>query len=202
MNKRILWSLAAATMLVAGSIWTASVVAGNSMGPGMMYNNSASTQTAPGGQYYGMGAGMMGNSSMGSGMMGNCGMGPGMMGGYGMSCGIMGGYGMGRHMMGGYGAFVRGLNAEQRNKIAGIRNEAMNKAWPIMGQLRNQYFQFAQLMKAENPDRAAINKVYARISDLQKQLLDLRLATRQQMMKVLTADQRKELLQGGNRRGW
>jgi len=202
MKKRNLWSLGAATALVAGSIWTASVVAGNSMGPGMMYNNSASTQTGPREQYYGMGPGMMGNSGMGSGMMGNCGMGPGMMGGYGMSRGIMGGYGMGRHMMGGYGAFVRGLNAEQRNKIAGIRNEAMNKAWPIMGQLRNQYFQFAQLMKAENPDRAAINKVYARISDLQKQLLDLRLATRQQMMKVLTADQRKELLQGGNRRGW
>lgn len=191
MNKRILWSLAAATLLLAGSIGAASVFAGNDgMGPGMMSG-------------YRMGPGMMDGYGMGSGMNGDCGMGPGMMGGNGMGHGMMGGFGMSRGMMGGYGGFAAlGLNSEQRDKIAGIRNDSINKAWPLMGQLRNQYFEFARLMSAENPDRTAINRAYARISDLHKQLLDLRLTARQEMMKVLTADQRKQLMQGVNRGGW
>lgn len=215
MNKRIFWSLVAATALVAGSVWATQAIAqSNGMGPGMMYGAAAATQGTPNTacpRYYGMGRGMMGGYDrygMGRGMMGGYGgygMGRGMMGGYGgygMGSGMMGGYGhfgMGRGMMGGYGAYALGLSAEQRSKIAGIWNGSINKAWPIMGQLREQYFQFARLMNVENPDRVAVNKAYARISDLRKQLLDIRLDARQQMMGVLTADQRKELQQGYNR---
>ena len=103
---------------------------------------------------------------------------------------------MGHGMMGGYGAYALGLSADQRGKIAGIWNSSTTKAWPIMGQLREQYFHFTRLMAETNPDRAAVNKIYARISELQRQLLDLRLDARQQMMEVLTPEQRKQLEQG------
>ncbi len=171
---------------------------GYGMGPGMMGGYGG----------YGMGPGMMGGYGgygMGPGMMGGYGgygMGPGMMGGYGgygMGSGMMGGYGgygMGYGMMGGYGAYALGLSADQRSKMAGIWNDSVNKAWPIMGQLREQNFRFAQLMSESNPDRAAVNKVYSRISELRKQLLDQRLDARQKVMEVLTAEQRKKLQQG------
>ena len=112
-----------------------------------------------------------------------------MMGGYG-------GYGMGPGMMGGYGAYALGLDADQRGKIAGIWNSTTNKAWPILGQLREQYFRFSQLMAETSPDKATVNKVYARIGELQRQLLDQRLDARKQMLEVLTPDQRKKLEQG------
>ena len=183
------------------------------MGPGMMggYGGYGMGPGMMGGYgHYGMGPGMMGGYGgygMGPGMMGgygHYGMGPGMMmggyGGYGMGPGMMmggyGHYGMGPGMMYGYGGRALGLSAEQRGKLAGIWNDAINKAWPIMGQLREQYFRFARLMGEENPDRAAVNKVYTRISDLRKQLLGMRLDARQQMMEVLSADQRKKLQQG------
>ena len=207
MNKRILWSLLAAAALVAGSVLATSAIAGSSgtgggmmggygMSPGMMYGAPAATQGNPGAagpQYYGMGRGMADSR------YGRYGMGPGMMGGYGgygMGSGMMGGYGMGPGMMGGYGAYALGLSAEQRSKMAGIWNDSLSKAWPVMGQLREQNFRFAQLMGESNPDRAAVNKVYSRISELRKQLLDLRLDARQETMKVLTAEQRKKLQQG------
>ena len=246
MNKRILWSLAAAIVLLGGTAVAATQGMSTRMmaarqGPGMMYGSAPATQAGPetvarpgylgmgrgmmnGYGGYGMGRGMMngyGHYRMGPGMMGGYGgygMGPGMMmggyGGYGMGPGMMmggyGGYGMGPGMMmGGYGGYgmgpgmmysfggdALGLSAEQRGKIAGIWNDAINKAWPIMGQLREQYFRFARLMGEENPDRAAVNKAYTRISDLRKQLLGMRLDARQQMMEVLSADQRKKLQQG------
>ena len=174
------------------------MMSGYGMGPGMMSSYGMGPGMMSG---YGMGPGMMGTCGMGAGMMSGYGMGHGMTGRYGMGHGMMSGFGMGYGMMGRYGgAYALGLTSEQRDNIAVIRNDSINKAWPIMGQLRSQYFEFARLMNVENPDRAAINKTYARISDLQKQLLDMRLTARQQMMKVLTADQRKLLMQGVHRR--
>ena len=199
MNKRILWSLVVATALVAGFILAATAVAGNNnMAPGMMGNYgmmsgaAAATESGPGTAaprpYDGNWGGMNG--------YGRYGMGRGMMGGYGMGSGMMGGYGMGSGMMGNYGARFLGLSSEQRRKIAGIWNGSISKAWPIMGQLREQYFQFGRLVGEEKPDRATINKLYTRISNLRGQLLNLRLDARQQMMGVLTADQRKKMQQG------
>ncbi len=188
MNKRIIWLLTAATLMFSGAAMAASQGMGPGMmggyGQGMMYGTAPAPQTGSSANagYYRMGPGMMGG-------YGRYGMGPGMMmGGYG-------GYGMGPGMMYGYGAYGLGLTTQQHGKIAGIWNESINKAWPIMGQLREQYFQFMQLMREETPDRTAINKIYARISDLRKQLLDVRLDARQQMMGILTADQRKKLEQ-------
>ena len=226
MNKRFLLPLIAAATLAAGSMFaTSAMAAGYGMGPGMMAGQGmmagapAATQTGPaasGPRYYGMGPGRMqgygrygmmngyGGRSMrgGYGGYGGYGMGLGMAGGYGgygMGLGMMGGYGgygMGPGMMGGYAGYALGLSAEQRGKIAGIWNDSVSKAWPIMGQLREQNFRFAQLMNESTPDREAVNKVYSRISELRKQLLDQRLDARQKTLEVLTAEQRKKLQQG------
>lgn len=197
------WLRRGATLALLGA------VAGGAAFAAAQGSSSPPAATASGPQYYG-GAygGMMGARGMGPGMMYSYGgMGPWMMGTYGMGRGMMGGYGMGPGMMYGYGGMGPGmmygyggywghglrLSSQQRDKIAAMWNDMMKQAWPIMGQLREQYFDFARLNASMNPDRTAIDKVYLQIADLQRKLLDLRLQARQQMLGVLTAAQRKQL---------
>lgn len=130
---------------------------------------------------------------MARGMGGGYGMGSGPVAGYGSGFGMMGGRGMDPGLMYGYAAHALDLNADQRDKLARIWNDSMKKAWPVMGSLREQNFQLSRLLNAETPDQTVVNKVYGRITELRKQLLDLRLQARQDMMGALTAEQRKEL---------
>ncbi len=123
------------------------------------------------------------------------GMGPVMMGGYGMGMGpgMMGGRGMGYMMLYGPEARALGLSSEQRGKIAGIWDGAMQKAWPIMGQLREANFKFARLMHSPSPNPGDVRKVHELISSLQLKLIEIRLEARGQMMKGLTPAQMKTL---------
>lgn len=191
-------ALAAGTAALAQSTAPASTTqAGPQYGPGAMYRYHRG-MTGPYGKRgvspgaYGCAYGYGHGRGMTPGMGGGYGMGFGPMAGYGPGLGMMGG-GMGPGLMYGYAAHALGLTADQRDKLAGIWNDSMKKAWPVMGSLREQNFQLSRLLRAESPDRAAVNKVYGRITDLRKQLLDLRLQARQDMMGVLTAEQRKEL---------
>lgn len=159
------------------NMMSSSTYGSNTMGPNAMHAGP-------------MGPGMMGES--GWNMMGMGMMGPGMMSG----CGgvMMGDYGYGPGMMnGGYTAGNLGLSSQQRKQMADIWNRTMTKAWPILGQLREQYFNLAQLFNAENPDRKAIDATYAQITALQKQLLDIHFEAHQKFKSVLTAEQRKQL---------
>lgn len=186
------------TALAQSAAPASSTQAGPPYGPGAMYYYHHGMK-APYGKRgvgpgaYGCGYGYGHGRSMGSGMGGGYGMGFGPMVGYGSGLGMMGGRGMGPGLMYGYAAHALGLTADQRDKLARIWNDSMKKAWPVMGGLREQNFQLSRLLRAETPDRAAVNKIYGRITDLGKQLLDLRLQARQEMMGVLTAEQRKEL---------
>lgn len=182
-------------------------------GPGMMYRYHQGAM-GPGAMYgygqraggYGMGPGMMGGYGTGPGCMGGYGMGPGMMYGYGMGPGMLGAWGMGSGLTGGYGGLggmhgflggwaghALGLSSAQRDKIDAIRMHTFKAAWPLMGELLEQRFEFARLSAAAAPDQAAIDKAYDRIGALGKQLLDLRLQARKDLLDVLTAAQRKQL---------
>lgn len=185
-------ALAAAIAMIP-SAWSQSTAPspatanGAQYGPGMMGGY---------GPYHPWGnRGPWGGSRAGQGY-GRYGMGYGHYGkGYG-PCGMgygCGGYGMGRGMMGGYGFTMLNLSADQHAKLAKIWNDTMNKAWPILGELRDQRYQMAKLMYAEQPNMAAINKTFDRITELQRKLLDVRLEARQQMFGILTEDQRKVL---------
>lgn len=104
------------------------------------------------------------------------GMGPGMMGGgYGMGPGMMGGYGMGPGMMGGYGMGPRGLpdlTAEQRAKIAKIRDETRRRNWEVMGQLMDEQARLGDLYDAPKQDSNAISTSYKKISELQRKMYE------------------------------
>jgi len=168
--------------------------AGTAYGPGMMRGSGPGMMSSRYGHPGAKGYHRWGGDSTGCGGYGmGYGMGPGMMGGYGMGARMGGGYGIGYGMMHGYGAHALGLSADQREKIADIHNDAMKKAWPVMGQLREAHFQLARVMRSEKPDRAAVDKAYERVSKLQRQLLDMRLMTHQQVLGVLTDQQRKQL---------
>ena len=195
---------------------------GPAYGPGMMWRSSGATgvdQPNRGYGYgYGYGPGMMrgygagGWGGYGSQMM--RGYGPGMMwgggygrGGYGYGPGMMmgGGYGPGMMMGGGYGpGMMRGygwgasrlnLTDKQRQSLEEIRAKSAPKLWPLFGQMQEERFTLMRLLSSSNPDRKAVDEAYAKLSKTGKQLLDLRLENRQAALKVLTAEQRKQLEQ-------
>jgi len=137
-----------------------------------------------------------------------CGMGPGMMGpgmmggqgsGYGMGPGMMGGSGRGSGMMGGYGPEADlNLTAEQRGKIAKIRDDARRKQWDLMGKMHDERSQMNELYYSDKRDDNALSKSYRKMSELRNQMFDLSLSARKQIDAVLTQEQRDKLKRGGH----
>ncbi|MEJ2478573.1 MAG: Spy/CpxP family protein refolding chaperone [Acidihalobacter sp.] len=173
-------------------------------GPGMMRGYGAGGWGGYGPRMmrgYGYGPGMMrgGGFGYGPGIMMGGGYGPGMMlgGGYGPGMMLGGGYGPSMMMLGGYGWRASRLNltAKQRQSLEEIRAKAAPKLWPLFGQLQEERFTLMRLLSSSNPDRKAVDDAYAKLSKTGKQLLDLRLENRQAALKVLTAEQRKQLEQ-------
>jgi Spy/CpxP family protein refolding chaperone len=173
---------------------------GQGYGPGMMGGGYGPGMMGGYGPGYGMGPGMMGGG-YGAGY----GMGPGTMGGYGM------GYGMGPGMMGGYGmgmGFGRmgglwglDLKDEQVDKIDKIREELYSKQRGLMQQMWEQQDKLRELYYADKPDRAAIDKAYAKLGELQRQAFDAHLDAEKKMEDVLTKEQRDQLRRGFRRWG-
>ncbi|MGE5102601.1 MAG: Spy/CpxP family protein refolding chaperone [Deltaproteobacteria bacterium] len=149
-----------------------------------------------GGMMGGHGRGMMGGD-YGPGMMGRYGpgmmgdYGPGMMGGYGP--GMMGGYGRG--MMPGYGGSLSqfDLTADQQEKIEKIREDARERNWTTMGQLRTEQFKLRSLYRAEKPDPDAVAEQQKKVDDLRRQLIKARVEAHNEMQAVLTKEQREQL---------
>lgn len=178
---------------------------------------------AQAGAGYGYGAGMMGGR-YGPGMMGAYGgYGPGMMGGYGAGTpggygGYGGGYGPG--MMGGYGRGMMGgdgpgpgwgrgyggplallnLSTDQREKIAQIQENARERNWATMGQLRSEEFKLRSLYNADKPSPEAVADQQKKVDELRRQLTKARVETNNEMQTVLTKEQREQLR--ANARWW
>lgn len=140
-------------------------------------------------QPYGMGPGMMGGYGPGGYGPGGYGMGPGMMGGYG------GGYGMGPGMMGGYGGGYEGLDlsAEQRKKIAQIRDETAQAQWKLMGTMHQQGNHMFDTFGPGALDEQAARKSFQTMVDAQKAMFESSLAAHKRIDAVLTKEQREQL---------
>jgi Spy/CpxP family protein refolding chaperone len=137
----------------------------------------------------GMGPGMMGPGMMGPGMMGPGMMGPGMMG-----PGMMGmGQGVGP-------LWMLDLNAEQKNKIAKIQQEARKKQWDLMAKVDGEYVKLRELYFADKRDSAAIGSQYQKIYDLRRQMMELWVDTANRTEEVLTKEQKEKLRSFGP--GW
>lgn len=152
------------------------------------------------------GPGMMwgsGRDGYGPGMMGNSGAyGPGMMGGRGfadMGSGMMGGWGrhfgdMGLGMMGMFDPGWQGLDLsdQQRDKLDQIQDETRKKNWTTMGHLLDEQAHLRDLLKADKADPTAVGKVYMKIADLQRQMLETGVEARNRMEALLTKEQKSK----------
>ena len=114
-----------------------------------------------------------------------------MMGGRGS------GYGMGPGMMEGYASRADlNLTAEQRSKIAKIRNDVRRKHWDLMGKMQDEQAQMNEQYNSDQRDDAPLSKSYRDMSELRQQMFDLSLSARRQIDAVLTQEQRDKLKRG------
>ncbi|MHB8623264.1 MAG: Spy/CpxP family protein refolding chaperone [Sulfuricaulis sp.] len=121
-------------------------------------------------------------------------MGSGMMGGYGMGPGMMGS-GMGPGMMGS-GPFENlDLSDDQRSKLNHISDAERKQHWDIMGQMMEAQNKLRDLYAVEEPDPKKVGEVYGTIGQLQQQMIETHVQANNEMLEVLTKEQREQLQQ-------
>jgi Spy/CpxP family protein refolding chaperone len=124
---------------------------------------------------YGQGRGMMGNGPQGGGMMGG-----GMMG-----------YGYGQQ---GGGVFAGiNLTEEQRQKVLSVQEEHRQKNWAAMGEVRAEQYKLRSLYGADKVDADKVTEQQKKVDELRRQMLKSRVEAHNQMVAILTPEQRKEL---------
>lgn len=180
---------------------------GSGMGPGMMMGPGGGGMMGGGMEMTGcpmmggmMGPGMMGGMGPGMGMMGGGGMmGPGMMmgpGGMGMGQGMMGGMGMGGGPGMGAGMFAMlDLTDDQRKQMAKIQEDVRKRHWNTMGKIMEEQARLSELYASEKPDAKQVGQAYGSIAKLQQEVLEGNLQAQNQMLDVLTKEQRDQLSQ-------
>lgn len=140
----------------------------------------------PGTCPYGMGPGMMGQ---GMGMMGQ---GMGMMGpGMGMT-GDDGGT-MGPGMMGFGHVYALDLTDKQRAQISEIQGDLIKPMWDLARKVDEQRAQLFEAYAADTVDPKRVRVISGNIGQLHQQIAELRAKAHNEMMKVLTKDQREQL---------
>lgn len=129
------------------------------------------------------------------------GYGPGMMGGGGYGPGMMGGYGPQGQGYGPRGAGLAALNLtdEQRDKILAIQEDNRGKNWGTMGQMRSEMFKLRRMYNSDKVDPNALAEQQKKVDELRRQMLKSQAEARNQMLAVLTPEQKKQWRQFGPR---
>ncbi|MCF8042373.1 MAG: Spy/CpxP family protein refolding chaperone [Desulfarculaceae bacterium] len=173
-------------------------------GPGMMgpgYGGGYGPGMMMGGGGYGGGMGMMGMGGYGGGFGGGMGSGGGMMG---MMMGHMmgGGFGGGMGMMGGgmmgMGRMLPYLNLspQQWEKVRGLAYQRLEKMAQLRSKLFQQRLELLNLAGQGKVDAAKVKKLFVQQAELKADLFLAGLDYLQQVEKVLTPEQKKQL------KGW
>lgn len=139
----------------------------------------------------------------GMGMMGS-GMGHmGMMTGMRPCMGGMPGGGMGHMgMMSVTGDFhMLELDDAQRAEIRKIRSQLRKESLPIMGRVMDEQDKLCDLYAQERRDAKAIGSVYAKIFDMQRQMIEASIEAHNRAREVLTDEQRARAKTKDVRRG-
>jgi len=132
--------------------------------------------------------------------------GPGHMG-YGMGPGMMGGYGMMGMDPGvlGYGQLgpigMLDLKDDQIKQISKIQDDLVKRHRDLMQKVWEQQDQLGKLYYAEKRDDTAIKKAYAKLNDLQKEMLDARLDADKRIEALLSKEQKEQMQRGYRRWG-
>lgn len=85
------------------------------------------------------------------------------------------------------------LSASQREQIAEIRDQHQRDAVQRRAELETAALDMRSLMRAERPDRRAIDRQIDRIAELRADMMKARVATQLDMRAVLTDEQRNRL---------
>lgn len=101
------------------------------------------------------------------------------------SGGMMGGYGM--HRFDGLD-----LSAEQTSKINKIRDDVRKRHWALMGKMMDENARLRDLRNTERPDPAAIGKQFAKIQEMQRQMLEQSVDAENRMEALLTKEQMEQ----------
>lgn len=148
------------------------------------------------------------------------GMGPGMMGGYGGGPGygpapgmrhapgygpqgLGPGAGMGPGMMQGRGAgamrgrwermaHALGLSEDQRAKVGRIMEDTRRKDWDVLGQIQSERFKLREMVRGDKVDPDAAVEQKRKLDDLRRQVMRSRLEARNQVLALLTPEQREK----------
>lgn len=183
-------AMAFALLIAPAAAWSqAGMMSEEGMAPVMGYGYGPGWGMGPGGMMMGPGGGpMMGGPGMG-GMMGpGMGMGPGMMGGMGMGWGPGMGTGMGPLAM-------LDLSDDQRQQIARIQEDVRKRHWNTLGKIHEEQARLNELYAAEKPDAKQIGQAYGNIAKLQQEIVEGSVQAQNQMLDVLTKEQRDQLAQ-------
>ena len=115
-------------------------------------------------------------------------MGPGMMGGQGARPGYGPGHGMGRmERM----AHALGLSEDQRAKARQIMEDTRRKNWDAIGQIQSERFKLREMLRGDPVDPGAAVEQKRKIDDLKRQVMRARLEARNQVLALLTPEQRE-----------
>ncbi len=202
MNKSVK-SLLASSIVAASLIGTAvsaSAAEPRTPNPQMMQGQRGGQNYGPGmmGGGYGPGYGMQQGGGYGPGMMGG-GYGPGyggMMGGgmgYGMG-GMGGGWGVGMGPM-----YMQDLSDAQTAQMEKIQTEMQKKHRTLMRQMWDEQEKLGDMYSSDKRDPEAMGKVYSKMSDYQRQMVEIHADAENKMEAVLTKEQKTQLRRGYGR---
>jgi protein CpxP len=119
----------------------------------------------------------------GSGPASGSGMGPGMM--HGGGAGAMRGHG--QRM-----ARALGLTDDQRAKVRQIMEDTRRKNWDALGQIRSERFKLTEMLRGDKVDPNAAVEQKSKIDVLKRQVMRARLEARNQVLALLTPEQREK----------
>ena len=91
------------------------------------------------------------------------------------------------------------FSAEQRGAITEIQDDAGHKHWGVMGRIREEQSKMIELYRVEKRADSALNSLTPQIAELQQQIFEQALASRNQLDSLLTREQRYQLRQVGSR---
>lgn len=166
-------------------------------------NSSAEENTGqmmyPRGMHGGMGYGGMGPGNMGYG-----GMGHGYMRQGGMAYGGMGYGGMG--MMGGSMGMAQALNLDkdQRAKLRGLMREQRNARCQTMNEMQDIHDELAAEYDKGTPDPKTIGKLYSKMSEKQRAMIEQSVEVHNKMRGLLNKEQKEtfDRMYRGNMMGY
>ncbi|MGD8743222.1 MAG: Spy/CpxP family protein refolding chaperone [Granulosicoccaceae bacterium] len=104
--------------------------------------------------------------------------------------------GMGRGGMGmmGYGGMaMMDLDDKQRGQIRDIQRELRKKIWALKGQIMDEQDSLADLYDTDTRNASAIGKVYGKIFDLKRQVIEATVEAGNKRRAVLNKEQRERL---------